>query len=85
MTDKAKSAIIRGEKVDKWYKNREIQRIFAELREDIAILWMKTASNQEEERERLYRESHGLQAIEKRIQKIISEGKKAKASIDNAD
>lgn len=84
MADNAKTTIARGERTRKWYENREVKRVFSEIKEDIFILWEKTASDQEVERERLYREIHGLKALEKRISKIVDNGVKAKLELENA-
>ena len=85
MVDEIKNAIARGNRTEKLYRNRDVQHVFAELKEDICILWIKTPSDQDEERERLYREMHGLKALERRIIKIINDGKKAQESIKNGN
>ncbi len=80
--DKLKAAITRGQRTAEWYENERVQQVFKELEEDICVLWTKTASDQDEERERLYREMHGLRALRRRILKIIDDGKKAKARVE---
>jgi len=82
MTDVLKEAIQRGARTERWMKQKEVQRVFQELGEDIASLWTKTLSDQGEERERLYREIHGLGALRKRILKIIDDGKKAAYEVE---
>lgn len=76
MVDKRKAAILRGERTSRWLEESEVQRVFTELAEDIAAFWANTASDQDEERERLYREMHGLRALRKRILQVVHEGKK---------
>lgn len=83
MEDKTRKAILRGEQTANWLANTQVQRVFSELEEDIAILWAKTASDQDNERERLYREMHGLRALKRRILKIIDDGKKAQARLES--
>lgn len=81
MADKARATILRGERTADWYANDRVQQVFEEIQQDISLLWEKTASDQDDERERLYREMHGLRALRHRILKIIDDGKKAKARI----
>lgn len=82
MVDKLRATILRGERTGEWYAKDQVQKVFQEIEEDIALLWAKTASDQDDERERLYREMHGLRALKRRILKIIDDGKKAKARVE---
>lgn len=82
MPDKTHNAILRGEQAANWMANAQVKAVFADLEEDIALLWARTASDQDDERERLYREMHGLRALKRRILKIIDDGKKAQARLD---
>lgn len=84
MADKLKEAIIRGERTARWLEETEVQRVFDELTDDIAVLWSSTKSDQDDERERLYREMHGLRALRKRILQIIQDGKKAAIEVENS-
>ena len=80
--DKVKEAIRRGERTKRWFEDQEVQKVFKELGEDIVVLWTKTASDQDDERERLYREMHGLTALRRRILKIIEDGRKAEHEVN---
>lgn len=82
MVDKTRAAILRGDRTAEWYNTEAVQIVFREIEEDICVLWTKTASDQDNERERLYREMHGLRALRRRILKIIDDGKKAKAKVE---
>lgn len=83
MADKLKNAILRGQRTAEWYEKPIIQQIFAELRADIKELWSQTPSSDEDERERLYRQVHGLDMLQSRILEIIRTGKKAQIELDS--
>lgn len=85
MKTKDKHAIARAERVRLALENEEIKTAFEDVKNDIYLLWEKTASNQEDERERLYRELHGLKAVRTRLSRAIQEGKKAQVEIDHGD
>lgn len=85
MRDIRKEQIQRGDRTTRLIEDKDIRLTLEELRQDIFILWEKTAGDQEDERERLYRELHGLKALRVRLSRIIEAGKKAQVSIENAD
>ena len=82
MPDKLKEAILRGQRTQEWWEKGPVQRVFKELDEDLKILWVKSVSDQDEERERLYRQVHGLKMLEARILQIIRDGQKAQAEVE---
>lgn len=73
----------KGQAVEAWFSIPDVQTIFNELDQDIKTLWAQSASDQEDERERLYRELHGLRALKERITKIIKDGKKAEQELEH--
>ena len=71
----------RGIRTNQWFESEQVQTILQELERDIYILWAESKSDQEDERERLYREMHGLRALKERIKMIIDAGKKAEEEL----
>lgn len=71
----------RGQRTAQWFENKEVQVIFRQLERDIYVLWSQTKSDQEDERERLYREMHGLRALKERVKMIIDAGKRAEEEL----
>lgn len=80
--DKLGEKIRIGQQTERWFNDPATKAVFIELGEDITTLWSKTKSDQSDERERLYRELHGLGALRQRILKRISDGKKAAHEVE---
>lgn len=83
MVDKVKENIYTGERAKKLLESDEFIRTFEDVRQDIFLLWEKTKSSQEDERERLYREIHGLKAVKHRIDNLVTLGIKAKQKVED--
>jgi len=75
----------RGIRTRQWFESEPIKEVFEELERDLSVLWIQTKSDQEEERERLYRQVWGVKALRKRIRMIIDAGKKAEEELKHVD
>ena len=75
----------RGIRTTQWYESEPVQKVFSELEHDLSVLWIQTKSDQEKERERLYRQVWGIKALRERIKKIIDAGKKAEEELKHGN
>jgi hypothetical protein len=85
MSKNYKKILARADRVRQWFEDEEVKGLFNQLEQDIFTLWSESASSQEDERERLYREMHGLRALKERIKKVISEGRAAEEEIKHGN
>lgn len=53
------------------------QEAWDELESDLWKLWKSTKSDEKDKREDIYREYHGMKALQAKFQRIVNEGKKA--------
>jgi len=83
MVDKLRQDIARGERARRVIEDEEVMLALEEVRKDIYLLWEKTCSDQSDEREMLYREIHGLKALQHRMVTIVANGTKAKARLED--
>lgn len=81
MADKLQDAIRRGQEVEHLFEDGAVDRAFDETGREIKDLWARTASEEAGKREELYREWHGLRAVRARLQRVLSEAKKAEAEL----
>lgn len=80
-----KQIVDRGLRTAQWYESETIQRIFKELERDLYVTWGQSKSDQEDERERLYRQLWGVRALRERVKLIIDAGKKAEVELKHGN
>lgn len=85
MSKNLKERVSKAERLKIWYNDDEVQEIFTHVKQQIHQMWESSASDQEEERERLYRELHGLRAVTARIKQLIEDGIKAEEEIKHGN
>lgn len=74
-----KRAIQRADKTQKLIET--YRDAWKELEADIWRMWTQTKSEDKETREDLYREYHGVKAVQAKFQRIVNDGKKAEAEL----
>ena len=81
MTDEIslKRAMAQGEQAA---RTLEAHRdLWAELEADIWKMWKASKSDDKDGREDLYRELHGIKAVQARLKRIVDHGKKAEEEL----
>lgn len=81
--DELKRAIQRGLNAARLLQNTE--EAWADVRKELHKMWEFTESQGAETREALYRELHALKAVRARIERRVSEGKKAEAELEHVN
>ena len=61
------------------------KEVWDELDADIWRMWRATKSADKDTREDLYREHHGIQAVQARLQRVVNEGKRAEEELRQRD
>lgn len=85
MSKNYKEILARAQRAKSWLEDKDVQAIFDQLESDIFTLWSQSLSDQSDERERLYREMHGLRALKVRINQIIDNGRKAEEELKHGN
>ncbi|MDX1300205.1 MAG: hypothetical protein R3260_18485 [Pseudomonas sp.] len=80
--DKLKQTIIKGKQIKELLENDDVRAAWEDVQADIVKMWMATKTGEQETREALYREVHGLKALQARLQRWVNEGKKAEAELE---
>lgn len=78
---KYSEVIALGDRAELIVSSEDINYVFTKLEKDICFLWVKTDSNQANTREELYRELHGLRALQRRLKQYVTDAKKAKEAV----
>jgi hypothetical protein len=72
-------AVAKGEQTQKMIEAQ--RQIWAEIEVDLWRMWVNSKSDDMDGREALYREHHAIKAVQSRLKRIVTEGKKAEEEL----
>lgn len=77
-----KEAVRRGEAVERFLESEHVSGLWTIIEADLYGMWAATRSEGTDKREELYRELHGLKALQARLRRMAQEGRKARHELD---
>lgn len=83
--DKLRASVKQADEVSRLLENNYLRAAWVATEKQILQMWRDSKSDEQDKREELYREYHGLQAVKARLQRVVNEGTKAVHELARAE